>query len=266
MTEVTCFAGRRTVMADILLRLENVSKVFKSKGTEFKAVDDVSFVMEKGENLAVIGESGSGKSTVARLITGIHTLSSGKVFFEGRDISELSKKERKEQYKSVQMVFQNAVSSFNPRRRIGTSLEEILINLCGEKKSGTREHAAELLKSVGLKEAYLDKYPHEISGGECQRAAIARAMSVNPKLLICDEATSALDVSAQAQIIELLGELRSAHEMSVLFISHDLPLVSGISDRVIIMDSGKIVEEGVTKDVITSPKSEQTKKLIEAVL
>ncbi len=253
-------------MADILLKLENVSKAFGSKGSEFKAVDDVSFDLMKGENLAVIGESGSGKSTIARLITGIHTLSSGKVFFEGKDISELSKKERKEHYKSVQMVFQNAVSSFNPRRRIGTSLEEILINLCGEKGSGTREHAAELLKSVGLKEAYLDKYPHEISGGECQRAAIARAMSVNPKLLICDEATSALDVSAQAQIIELLGELRRAHSMSVLFISHDLPLVSGISDRVIIMDGGKIVEEGVTKDVITSPKSEQTKKLIEAVL
>lgn len=164
------------------------------------------------------------------------------------------------------MVFQNAVGSFNPRMKIGKSIEEI-IQLLGEcSKACLNKKVEDLLVDVGLKGEYADKYPHEISGGECQRAAIARAMAVNPQILICDEATSALDVSAQARIVDLLVHLKEEHGLSMLFITHDLPLVSSLTDRLIIMSKGKIVESGNTKEIIENPKSEYTKKLLEAVL
>lgn len=168
-------------------------------------------------------------------------------------------------YTKVQMVFQDAVGSFNPRRKIGESVSDTLCRLCGEKKHTAGKEAARLLEDVGLPRDYAEKYPHELSGGECQRAAIARAMSVHPEILICDEATSALDVSAQAKIVELLMHLRRIHNVSILFITHDLPLVSNISDRILIMNEGELVEEGSTEEVITRPKTVYTRRLLDAV-
>ena len=163
------------------------------------------------------------------------------------------------------MVFQDAVGSFNPRRKIGESISDTLCRLCGEKKHTAGKETALLLEDVGLPGDYAEKYPHELSGGECQRAAIARAMSVHPEILICDEATSALDVSAQAKIVELLMHLRRIHNVSILFITHDLPLVSNISDRILIMNEGELVEEGSTEEVIIRPKTVYTRRLLDAV-
>ena len=249
-----------------LIRFEDVSMEFKDKGQSFKALDGISFSINSGDVLGIIGESGSGKSTIAKLLSGLHKPSQGKIFFEDKEISHLSRKDKKWLHTQVQMVFQNAQGSFNPRRTIGHSIEETVCQLCAHTKEEARKKVGELLADVGLKEEYSRKYPHEMSGGECQRAAIARAMAVHPGLLICDEATSALDVSAQAKIIDLLMHLRKKRHIHLIFISHDLPLVSTITNKVLIMDKGKIVEEGLTKDVIFHPKTEYTKKLLDAVL
>lgn len=249
-----------------ILEIKNLSMEFKKTGNIFKAVDGVDFELRKGEVLGIIGESGSGKSTIAKLITGLLKATEGQVFYRGQDLLKLKGGERKVLNQHIQMVFQNAVGSFNPRMKIGKSIEEI-IQLLGEcSKDCLNKKVEDLLVDVGLKGEYADKYPHEISGGECQRAAIARAMAVNPQILICDEATSALDVSAQARIVDLLVHLKEEHGLSMLFITHDLPLVSSLTDRLIIMSKGKIVESGNTKEIIENPKSEYTKKLLEAVL
>lgn len=249
-----------------LLKLDGISMEFKRKGGILKALDNVTFELRENEVLGIIGESGSGKSTVARVIIGLHRATEGRVIFQGKDVTDLTKTERQRMYSDLQMVFQNPIKSFNPRRKIGASISECLCHLCAYSRGTTDDKVKDLLEDVGLKAEYADKYPHEMSGGECQRAAIARAMAVCPKILICDEATSALDVSAQARIINLLMELKDKYNMSIIFISHDLPLVSTITDRIIIMDGGKIVEEGSAEEVICSPKTDYTRELLDAVL
>ncbi len=229
--------------ADAVLVLDHVSKSYEMKdGRYLMAVRDVSLEMKTGECLAIIGESGCGKSTLARLVAHLEPPDTGKILYNGVPIHRLYKNGFKEYRRQVQLVFQNPASVFSPRMRIGTFLMEPWINY--EKK--TRKEAAEMarysLKRVGLQEEYFDKYPHQLSGGELQRAVIARAIAIHPQLLICDEATSALDVSVQKQIIELLREHQLEAGISVLFISHDLALAENFGDRIAVMYMGEIVE------------------------
>ena len=248
------------------LRFENVSMHFDDAAGRVQAIDNISLSLARRELLGIVGESGSGKSTVAKLLTGLHLPTSGNILLDGKDITHTRGKERRALYTRIQMVFQDAPGSFNPRRTIGAMIGETICRLCTPDERDTSRRVAELLAEVGLPAAYADRYPHEMSGGECQRAAIARAMAVHPEILICDEATSALDVSVQAKIIALLLHLQREHGMSLLFISHDLPLVSSIADRVLIMQNGRIVEQGETSRVLREPSEDYTRNLLQAAL
>ena len=248
------------------LRFENVSMHFDDAAGRVQAIDNISLSLARRELLGIVGESGSGKSTVAKLLTGLHLPTSGSILLDGKDITHTRGKERRALYTRIHMVFQDAPGSFNPRRTIGAMIGETICRLCTPDERDTKRRVAELLAEVGLPAAYADRYPHEMSGGECQRAAIARAMAVHPEILICDEATSALDVSVQAKIIALLLHLQREHGMSLLFISHDLPLVSSIADRVLIMQNGRIVEQGETSRVLREPSEDYTRNLLQAAL
>ena len=251
---------------DTFLRFENISMHFDDAAGRVQAVDSISFSLARRELLGIVGESGSGKSTVAKLLTGLHLPTSGNILLDGKDITHAHGKERRALYTRIQMVFQDAVGSFNPRRTIGAMIGETICRLCTPDERDTKRRVAELLTEVGLPSSYAMRYPHEMSGGECQRAAIARAMAVHPEILVCDEATSALDVSVQANIISLLLHLQREHGMSLLFISHDLPLVSSIADRVLIMQNGRIVEQGETSRVLREPSEDYTRNLLQAAL
>lgn len=249
----------------IMLEAEHLTKIFVKKGCEpVKAVDDVSFQLRKGEVLGIVGESGSGKSTLAKILTRLTDCSSGILKLEGNNITSYRGKALKEVYSKIQMVFQNPVSSFDPRRTLGDGIGESLRNR-EMKKPEIDRRVREVLKQCGLEEEFAGRYPHEVSGGECQRAAIARALAAEPEILICDEATSALDVTIQKQIIELLQELKEKHGLSFLFICHNLALVQMFCDRVIVLQDGRIVEEGTPDEIISNPKDAYTKKLIESV-
>ena len=259
-------SGGRGAHFQDLLRFENVSMHFDDAAGRVQAVNDISFTLARRELLGIVGESGSGKSTVAKLLTGLHAPTGGKIFLDGRNIAHASGRERRALYTRMQMVFQDAVGSFNPRRTIGAMIGETICRLCNPDGRTTEQRVAQLLTEVGLPASYAARYPHEMSGGECQRAAIARAMAVHPDILICDEATSALDVSVQAKIVALLLHLQQEHAMSLLFISHDLPLVSSIADRVLIMRDGNIVEQGNARDVLLHPADAYTENLLRAAL
>lgn len=247
-----------------ILKTENLTRHFEDKDkTSFAAVDNVSFTLYEGETLGIVGESGCGKSTLVKLITGLRSADSGKILLDGQDITHMRGKKLREVYRQMQMVFQSPVSSFDPRKTIGYGISESLRNT-GVKKVERIKLTAGLLEKCGLSAEYAARYPHEMSGGECQRAAIARALAIEPKILICDEATSALDVTVQKQIMELLQSLKRENKLSFLFICHNLALVQSFCDRVIVMQDGKIAEEGTPDELIKSPKSEYTKRLIYA--
>ena len=249
-----------------ILEVEHLKKVFASDGREaFLAVDDVSFVVRPGEKLAIIGESGSGKTTVARMIARLLDLTSGTIRLMGEDITHASGRALKPVYKNMQMVFQTPVDSFDPRRTLEESILESLVNH-GTPKSEAQKEMARLLVLCGLAADFADRYPHEVSGGQCQRAAIARALASRPKLLILDEATSALDVTVQAEILTLLNRLQRDLLISYLFICHDIALVQDFCDQVIVMNQGEIVEEGAVNEVIRAPQQAYTRKLIDSVL
>ena len=252
--------------ADDLLRFDQVSMHFRDGSEQVQAVNEISFSLQRREVLGIVGESGSGKSTVAKLLTGLHTATSGSIFLDGMDITRVSGKKRRATYARVQMVFQDAAGSFNPRRTIGAMIGETICRLCTPDVRNAEQRVSDLLAEVGLPASYAARYPHEMSGGECQRAAIARAMAVHPEILICDEATSALDVSVQAKIIALLLHLQQGHGMSLLFISHDLPLVSSIAERVLIMRDGRIIEQGETERVLAHPNDSYTRNLLRSAL
>ena len=259
-------SGGRGAHFQDLLRFDNVSMHFDDAAGRVQAIDGISFSLAQRELLGIVGESGSGKSTVAKLLTGLHTPTGGNILLAGKDITHAGGKERRTLYTRIQMVFQDAPGSFNPRRTIGAMIGETICRLCTPDARATEKRVTELLAEVGLPTSYATRYPHEMSGGECQRAAIARAMAVHPEILVCDEATSALDVSVQAKIIALLLHLQQEHGMSLLFISHDLPLVSSIADRVLIMQNGRIVEQGATSRVLREPSEEYTRNLLRAAL
>lgn len=237
-----------------ILSVENVSKNFGGK----KILDNINFSLNYGECLGVVGLSGCGKSTLAKIISRFIPCDGGKIIFCGEDITH--KKNLHEIYKNMQMIFQMPEDSFDPRKTLGWSIAEPMKNFGVE---NILERVKSLLVEVGLNENYFSRYPHEVSGGECQRAAIARAVSISPKLLICDEATSALDVTVQEKIIELLKKLCREKNISCLFITHELALLPKISDRVIVMHGGKIIEEGTPEKIINFPQSPFAKKLTE---
>ena len=229
------------------------------------AVDDVSFELQRGECLGIVGESGSGKSTIAKMITHLEPVTGGQIFLDEKNITNAKGKELRDIYQDMQMVFQMPMESFDPRRTLGDGIGESLRNM-GISKKETRNRVEKLLLTCGLTPEYADRYPHQVSGGECQRAAIARALAVEPRVLICDEATSALDVTVQKQIMELLQKLKKENQLSFLFICHDLALVQLFCDRVIVMHDGHVEEEGTPEEIIEHPKTEYTEQLIRSVL
>ena len=260
-------------MTEILLKAEKLKKVFTAGKKSFAAVDEVSFELKRGQCLGIVGESGSGKSTVARLITGLPPCTEGKVLFypswEGTeagciDISQAGIRQLKQAYRHMQMVFQMPAESFDPRRTLGDGIGESLRNM-GIKGTELKTKVDNLLELCGLTPEFASRYPHQVSGGQCQRAAIARALAVEPKVLICDEATSALDVTIQKQIMELLEELKDKHGLSFIFICHNLALVQSFCDKVLVLYDGKVVESGKPDDIINEPKEAYTKKLVDAV-
>ena len=248
-----------------ILKVNHLKKVFHQRGKrDVLAVENISFSLQPGEILGIVGESGSGKSTVAKLITRLADPTEGEIILDGQDITHLKGAALKDAYGKMQMVFQNPVGSFDPRRTLGDGIGESLRNK-GMSKVERREKAAELLEQCGLEASYADRYPHQVSGGQCQRAAIARALAVDPKVLICDEATSALDVTVQKRVIELLQTLKENKNLSYVFICHNLALVQEFCDRVLVMKDGKVVEEGIPDEVIWDPKEEYTKMLVDSV-
>lgn len=247
------------------MEAEHLTKVFTQRGkASFKAVDDVSFTLKAGESLGIVGESGSGKSTLAKMLTRLTDISEGTLKFQGKDITKRKQRQLKEVYGNIQMVFQNPVGSFDPRRTLGDGIGESLRNR-GMKKEEASKRVKELLEQCGLDGEFAGRYPYEVSGGQCQRAAIARALAVEPKVLICDEATSSLDVTIQKQIMELLEELKDTHGLSFIFICHNLALVQSFCDKVLVLYDGKVVESGKPDAIINEPKEAYTKKLVDAV-
>ena len=251
---------------DNLLEIKNLTVEYNSLNKKNKssvvAVNDVSFQIKEGETYALAGESGCGKSTLAKAVTKLVKPKSGEILFEGKNIFSQTKEETKNYPKDVQMIFQNPYSSLNPKMKIGDILKEPLdINTkfsSKEKKSLVKN----ILEEVGLPESSIELYPHEFSGGQRQRIAIARALILNPKLIIADEPVSALDASIQAQIINLLKELKRHKKLTVLFISHDLNVIRYLADRVGIMYFGKLIEENTTGNIFRYPKEEYTKTLL----
>lgn len=252
-------------MADMILEVSHLKKMFSGSTGAFVAVDDVSFMQKKGECLGIVGESGSGKSTLARMIARLIPFSEGRVVLDGEDITHAEGKKLRAAYRKMQMIFQAPAESFDPRRTLGDGVGESLRNL-GFSRKETKKRVEELFVTCGLEPEYARRYPHQVSGGQCQRAAIARALAVEPGLLICDEATSALDVTVQRQILELLMALRQEKDLSVIFICHDLALVQAFCDRVLVMYEGKIVETGTPDEIIFTPQTDYTKKLIASAL
>jgi peptide/nickel transport system ATP-binding protein len=248
----------------IVLEVKHLKKTYNKGKIEITAVDDISFQVQTGECLGLVGESGSGKSTVAKMITRLETADQGEILLNGKSITGLKGKAQRAVYRDIQMVFQMPVDSFNPRIKLGDGIMESMINQ-GVGRNEAKEKAKECLEICGLSPEFADRYPHQVSGGECQRASIARAIAIKPQLLICDEATSALDVTIQAQVVRLLAQLKNEMGMAQLMICHDLALVQEICDRVIVMYQGQIVEEGVPDEVILHPKEDYTKKLIDSV-
>lgn len=250
---------------DTILEVNNLSKQFYKNKKLFTAVNGISFTLQRGECLGIVGESGCGKSTTVKMLTHLLKPDGGDIFLNETDIQKLRGKSLKEFYTEIQMVFQVPQDSFDPRKKIGDSIMESMRNH-GIGKKEAQNHLEQLLQQVELPTEIADRYPNQVSGGQCQRAAIARALAVNPKILICDEATSALDVTVQMQIIELLKRLQKERDLSILLISHDLALVQHLCDRVIVMYQGNIVEQGRTERVINAPENGYTKMLIEAAM
>jgi peptide/nickel transport system ATP-binding protein/oligopeptide transport system ATP-binding protein len=241
------------------------SGFFVRRQRTIKALNNVSLSIKKGETLAIVGESGSGKSTLARCLLQLLSLDQGELFFKGKNLKTLNVKDKKDLKRHIQMVFQDPYASLNPRMKIGEILEEgLLIHGLGDKRSRDKK-IRDMIKKVGLEVADVNKYPHQFSGGQRQRIGIARALIVDPELVICDEPVSALDVSIQAQILLLLKELQKELGLSYLFISHDLRVVRHMADHIVVMHQGKIVEQGSVKSIYEKPKAHYTRELLNAI-
>ena len=257
--------------APVILQAKGLKKSFFFKSglfskTEFKAVKGVDFTLRKGHTLGVVGESGSGKTTMGLTLLRLHEPTGGEVLFEGRDLLKMSGPEWQKMRRRIQVVFQNPYASLNPRFTIAqTLLEPMEIHGIGQDHSERLATASALLKKVGLDESALHKYPHEFSGGQRQRIAIARCLTLKPEVLVLDEAVSALDVSVQAQVLNLLKDLQDEFGLSYIFISHDLAVVKFISDEVLVMQHGDVVEQNDARALLAAPKEEYTRRLLGAV-
>jgi peptide/nickel transport system ATP-binding protein len=251
-----------------LLELRHLHKSYAVSGGMFgqaqklRAVDDVSLVLEERRTLGLVGESGCGKSSLSRLVMRLAEVDSGEILFKGRDITRSSGRALRELRRDMAMVFQNPYGSLNPRMRVA---ELIAAPLAIHGVGGAAGRVRRLLDAVGLAAGAAEKFPHEFSGGQRQRIAIARALALNPSLVICDEAVSALDVSVQAQILNLLADLQSEFALTYLFISHNLAVVEHVSDQVAVMRSGRIVESGTVDEIFNNPQQDYTRTLLAAV-
>jgi len=256
-----------------LLEVQNLKTWFPVHGGllrrqmgDIKAVDDVSFTVEPGQTVGLVGESGSGKTTVGRTILKLIPPTSGRVVFDGREILPLSEKEFRPFRREMQMIFQDPFGSLNPRFSIAEIVSEALeIHFPKKSRAERRDRVAELLRLVGLQPEMMRRYPHEFSGGQRQRIGIARALAVEPRFIVCDEPVSALDVSVQAQIVNLLQDLQEQFGIAYLFIAHDLAVVEHISDHVLVMHHGKIVESAPAEAIYNNPQDDYTKSLLAAV-
>ena len=255
-----------------LLEVENLRKCFPLKKTimgkvtsELVAVDNVSFKLYPGETLGIVGESGCGKTTMGRTILKLHKPSGGRIVFDGRDITDLKNSEMRDLRTEMQIIFQDPYSSLPPRSTVGDILSEPVKVHGIVPRDEVKDYVLSLMEKCGLRDYYYERYPHEFSGGQRQRICIARALSVNPKLVVCDEPVSALDVSIQAQIINLLKELQTSMGLTYLFISHDLSVVKFISDKIGVMYLGAMMEFGAKKDIFSNPLHPYTKALFSAI-
>jgi peptide/nickel transport system ATP-binding protein len=255
-----------------LLEIRNLKVGFPVRGVfggtkrYIMAVNDVSFKVKPGETLGLVGESGCGKTTLGRTLLRLIEPMSGQIIFEKQDITTLKQEALQKLRRQMQIVFQNPFSSLDPRMKVGEAvMEPLLIHAVGKNKQQRRERVAELLERVGLSADAMNRYPHQFSGGQRQRICIARSLALNPKFIICDESVSALDVSVQAQVLNLLKELQQDFQLTYIFISHDLSVVKFMSDRILVMNRGQIVEEGTAESIYQQPKEEYTQKLIAAI-
>ncbi|PWI43992.1 ABC transporter ATP-binding protein [Streptomyces sp. ICBB 8177] len=250
---------------DVLLEATGLRKEFGGRGGRLTAVDDVSLTVRRGETLGVVGESGSGKTTLGRMLVRLLEPTAGRLVYDGRDIGGLGERRLRPIRRELQMVFQDPVSSLNPRRSIGESIADPLRAAGSLTDRQVVTRVRELLERVGLDPDWYHRYPHEFSGGQRQRVGIARALAPEPKLIVCDEPVSALDVTTQAQVVALLGELRRELGLSLVFVAHDLAVVRQVSDRVAVMRAGRVVEHGTADQIYDSPQHAYTKGLLAAV-
>ena len=254
-----------------LFEIKNLKKHYEinkglfAKPTIIKAVNDISFEVKKGEVFSIVGESGCGKSTTAKLLMTIEEPTNGRIFFEGKDITKFNKKELKEYRKKVQIIFQDPYSSLNPRWKVGKIIAEPLKLNSNLNAKEIKTEVLAIMKKVGLEEDWYERFPHQFSGGQRQRIGIARALILKPEVIICDEPVSALDVSIQAQVLNLLLELQKEFNLTYIFISHDLGVVEHISDKITVMYFGDIVESNDVEGLFSNPQHDYTKQLLSAI-
>ncbi|MDK7585945.1 dipeptide ABC transporter ATP-binding protein [Alcaligenes faecalis subsp. phenolicus] len=239
--------------------------VYRKPKVNLRAVDGVSFTLNKGETLALVGESGCGKSTVARLLTGLYSLTRGEILFDGQSLKTMDKASQKSMRKRRQMIFQDPYASLNPRWRVGRIIAEPLVTHTDMSRAQQEAKVAELLTQVGLNPSDAQRYPHQFSGGQRQRISIARALALQPEFIVCDEPTSALDVSVQAQVLNLMKDLQRELGLTYLFISHNLAVVHHVADRVGVMYLGRIVEIAPRDDLFAQPRHPYTRMLLGAI-
>lgn len=253
-------------MADNILEVRGLKKYFKTPSGMLHAVDDVTFSIERGKTLGIVGESGCGKSTTGRCILRLIEPTAGQVVFDGVDISVLSKSEMRKMRKQMQIVFQDPFSSLDPRKTVSQIIAEpIIANKMFKSKADVEKRVKELMETVGIAERLMDAYPHELDGGRRQRVGIARALAVEPKFIVCDEPVSALDVSIQAQILNLLKKLQKEMGLTYVFITHDLSVVNHFSDEIAVMYLGQLVEKAPAEEMFANPLHPYTKALLSAI-
>jgi len=255
---------------EVIFQIKNLEKTYKisrglfKKPQKIKAVNKINFEVKRGEVYSIVGESGCGKTTTAKILLNIEQPSTGQIFYRGKDISTFDKKQWQEYRKKVQIIFQDPYSSLNPRWTVGKIISEPLKLNTNLSKKEIEAKAYEIMQKVGLEENWYGRFPHQFSGGQRQRIGIARALVLNPEVIVCDEPVSALDVSIQAQVLNLLLDLQKEFNLTYVFISHDLGVVEHISDRIMVMHFGDIVELSSVEELFSNPQHEYTKKLLKA--